>query len=174
LLYRANQICLRHLLLSGRTSASLAAGLLPPPPATWCRFGRGLSSVHCFAHGNLGKHQWTLAFNCFQQHFSCDPPFWPLVRRSRQFLNVFAGIAQGAERTAIRSAAGVEISIQAAHGSIRKCWDQRQGPGQLASGRSFRSSGIEMPDWPYRTLASPAGVRLIFLNDGNEPAPKRG
>ena len=42
-----------------------SSGQLPPSVATWCRFRSGLSSVHCFAHSNLGKHQWTLAFYCF-------------------------------------------------------------------------------------------------------------
>jgi hypothetical protein len=45
------------------------------PSATRCRFRirSGLSSVHCFAHRNLGEHQRTLALYCFEQHFSRDP-----------------------------------------------------------------------------------------------------
>ena len=81
----------------------LPRGLLPPPPATWCRFRCRLSSVHCLAHGDLGEHQRTLALYCFQQHLSRDLPLRPLMYRFRQLLNVFAGILRGAEHAAIRA-----------------------------------------------------------------------
>jgi len=79
------------------------------------RFRCGLSSAHCFAYGNLGKHQWTATFYRCQQHFSRGLPFWSLMCGFRQFLHVFAGSAQGAEHTAIRQRDGHMESARPGH-----------------------------------------------------------
>ena len=93
-----SRICRRSLPVAVNGRSSLR------PSATWCRFRSGLSSVHCFAHGNLGEHQRTLALDCFQQHFGSDLPLRPLMRRFRQLLNVSPGILRtGSEGRVVRA-----------------------------------------------------------------------
>jgi hypothetical protein len=84
-----NLLSLDHPMLFGELPSRLRCRLWPV-------------RVHCLAHGNLSKHQWSTFFDGRYQHFNCEQPFGPFLLCFRERLDVLARIAKRHERATIR------------------------------------------------------------------------